>query len=84
MKIILLCLLFFGISTLFRGIDVSTWEKNIDWMTVAKNNYFAIIRAGYGTSGVDDFLKKIIRMQKQLVSKSVLIGIHMQNHLPML
>ena len=41
MKVILLCLLFLGISTRYSGIDVSTWQKSIDWKTVAKNNHFA-------------------------------------------
>ena len=57
MKVILLCLLFLGISTRYSGIDVSTWQKSIDWKTVAKNNHFAIIRAGYDTSGVDDYFE---------------------------
>ena len=57
MKLILFFLLILGISTRFQGIDVSTWQSYIDWPTVAKNNHFAIIRAGYGTSGVDDYFE---------------------------
>ena len=57
MKLILFALLFLEISTAFQGIDVSTWQSYIDWNAVAKNNHFAIIRAGYGTGGVDDYFE---------------------------
>ena len=57
MKLILFSLLFLEISTAYQGIDVSTWQSYIDWGKVAQNNHFAIIRAGYGTSGVDDYFE---------------------------
>ena len=47
--ILLLLFLILGVSCLeLAGIDVSTYQKNIDWKTVAKSKKFAIIRAGYG------------------------------------
>lgn len=33
---------------MIKGIDVSTWNGNIDWKTVSKEVDFAILRAGYG------------------------------------
>lgn len=37
-----------------HGIDVSSWQGDIDW-GVAKNNIdFAIIRAGYGKNNIDN------------------------------
>lgn len=34
-----------------KGIDVSSWQKNIDWAKAKKDGIeFAIIRAGYGSS----------------------------------
>jgi GH25 family lysozyme M1 (1,4-beta-N-acetylmuramidase) len=57
MKYYLLLCLFLGISTTFTGIDVSTWQGWINWSAVAQNNHFAIIRAGYGNGGVDDYFE---------------------------
>lgn len=54
--ILLLLFLILGVSCLeLAGIDVSTYQKNIDWKTVAKSKKFAIIRAGYGKSTKDDY-----------------------------
>ena len=55
MKLISFIILIFGISCVFQGIDVSTYQNNIDWTTVAQNNHFAIIRAGYGFGHIDDY-----------------------------
>ena len=55
MKPIILILLFFGISCVFEGIDVSTYQNVIDWPTVAQNNHFAIIRAGYGFGHIHNY-----------------------------
>ncbi len=57
MKLILFISLLLAISCEHYGIDVSTWQGDIDWYTVAENNYFAIIRAGYGTGNVDDYFE---------------------------
>ena len=57
MKLILFISLLLTISCEHYGIDVSTWQGDIDWYTVAENNYFAIIRAGYGTGGYDDYFE---------------------------
>ena len=55
MKSILLLALFISISCYFQGIDVSTYQENVDWNTVAQNNHVAIIRAGYGFGHIDDY-----------------------------
>ena len=57
MKIVAILLLFLGISCYYQGIDVSTWQSYIDWPTTAQHTYFAIIRAGYGIGGYDDFFQ---------------------------
>ena len=58
MKLIFLISLLIAISCdEFPGIDVSKWDEDIDWPTVAQNNYFAIIRAGYGTGGSDEYFE---------------------------
>ena len=36
------------------GIDVSTWQGDIDWGVVKNNIDFAIIRAGYGKNNIDN------------------------------
>ena len=57
MKIVAILLLFLGISCYYQGIDVSTWQSYIDWPTTAQHTYFAIIRAGYGIGGYDNFFQ---------------------------
>ena len=57
MKYYLLLCLFLGISSAFTGIDVSTWQGYITWPSVAQNNHFAIIRAGYGIGHTDDYFE---------------------------
>lgn len=40
----------------YNGIDVSTWQESINWNNVSKSGIdFAIIRATYGTTGVDNY-----------------------------
>ena len=60
MRTILLLLFFIlGASCLeLAGIDVSKYQKNIDWKTVAKSKKFAIIRAGYGKGNIDEYWEK--------------------------
>ena len=55
MKLILFSILFLAITCEFPGIDVSTYQNDIDWVTVAQNNHFAIIRAGYGFGHIDNY-----------------------------
>ena len=64
MKITTLLILFLGISCWYQGIDVSTWQGNIDWGSVAPNCYFAIIRAGYGIGHIDDYFETNYRNAK--------------------
>ena len=57
--ILLLLFLILGASCLqLAGIDVSTYQRTIDWKTVAKSKKFAIIRAGYGKGTIDDYWEK--------------------------
>lgn len=42
-------------STIHKGIDVSKWQGVIDWEKVKADGVeFAMLRAGYGQSGVDE------------------------------
>lgn len=45
-----------------RGIDVSSWQSTIDWIKVAKEVDFVIIRSGYGNniSQIDNMFKSHI------------------------
>ena len=54
---ILFLLLFYIISCEYPGIDVSKYQQVIDWATVSQNNYFAIIRAGYGFGHSDEYFE---------------------------
>lgn len=52
-----------------KGIDVSTWQKDIDWQAVKSSGInFAMVRSGYGRGGknqIDDkFKDNIIGAQK--------------------
>lgn len=41
---------------MIRGIDVSKWQKEIDWNEAKKDDVnFAIIRAGYGNGNMDPY-----------------------------
>lgn len=47
---------------LIKGIDVSTWQKNIDWNKVKKDGIkFAILRCGYGGSGEDAYFERNVK-----------------------
>lgn len=42
----------------YKGIDVSTWQEKINWKSVESSGIdFAIIRATYGSTGIDDYFK---------------------------
>ena len=52
MKAILFLFLFVAVfSVKFEGLDVSSYQGTIDWKSVAKTKYFAILRAGTGYNG---------------------------------
>ena len=57
MKYYLLLCLILRISSAFTGIDVSKWQGYITWTSVAQNNHFAILRAGYGIGHTDDYFE---------------------------
>jgi GH25 family lysozyme M1 (1,4-beta-N-acetylmuramidase) len=44
-------------SDYIKGIDVSTYQGNIDWNAVKNEVGFAIIRMGWGQNGVDDYFE---------------------------
>lgn len=50
-----------------KGIDVSTWQGDIDWKQVASGEIkFAILRATFGTDGVDrKFVQNITNAHKE-------------------
>lgn len=60
----------FAKSEKLYGVDVSKWQKNIDWASVKKNDVdFAIIRLGYrgsenGTLSLDTYYKKNMEAAK--------------------
>ena len=64
MKLATILLLFLGISCYYQGIDVSTWQGNIDWPTTAQNTHFAVIRAGYGIGHIDNYFETNYRNAK--------------------
>ena len=53
----------------FTGIDVSSWQGDVNWNAVASSNIdFAMIRASFGTTGVDN---KFTRNMSNIVSTSI-------------
>lgn len=58
----------------FKGIDVSKWQGNIDWVK-AKNDGvdFAIIREGYGKDGKD---KKFEENYKNAKTSGIPVGVY--------
>ncbi len=58
----------------FKGIDVSKWQGNIDWIK-AKNDGvdFAIIREGYGKDGKD---KKFEENYKSAKTSGIPVGVY--------
>ena len=44
-----------------HGIDVSSWQGDIDWGVVKNNIDFAIIRAGYGKNNFDEKAKQNVK-----------------------
>lgn len=58
----------------YKGIDVSTWQGNIDWNKVKADKIeFAIVRGGYGTSGKDG---KFEQNYKNAKAAGVPIGVY--------
>ena len=60
MNKIFICISIFLISSInsyISGIDVSTYQGNIDWNAARNEVTFAIIRMGWGQDGVDDYFE---------------------------
>jgi GH25 family lysozyme M1 (1,4-beta-N-acetylmuramidase) len=50
-----------------NGIDVSKWQGNIDWQEVKNDGTdFAIIREGYGTTGLDPYFHQNIQNAQKI------------------
>lgn len=61
-----------------RGVDVSTWQGVIDWDKVKKDGIsFAIIRCGYGTTGVD---KQFARNMKEARRVGIKVGVYLYSY----
>ena len=39
----------------YKNLDVSVYQREIDWNKIKQNFDFAIIRMGYGKNGVDKY-----------------------------
>ena len=50
----------------FKGIDVSEWQKVIDWNKVKEEIDFAIIRLGYGNGNQDKYAERNITEMNRL------------------
>lgn len=63
------------------GIDVSKWQRKIDWKTVAKDIDFAFIRCGYlntdGTLTEDDYFR--VNME-QAAAAGVPVGVYVYSY----
>lgn len=60
------------------GIDVSTWQSTIDWDKVKKAGIdFAIIRCGYGTTGVDN---QFARNMKEARRVGIKVGVYLYSY----
>ena len=54
-------------STIYQGIDVSSWQGNIDFASV-KNSGIEIvyIKSSEGSTYIDPYFEKITKMQRQM------------------
>ena len=62
---------------MLNGIDVSVWQGDIDWSKASKQIDFAILRAGYGSSGRDTKFEKNYTGCK---NNGVPVGIYWYNY----
>ncbi|MBR0423296.1 MAG: LysM peptidoglycan-binding domain-containing protein [Clostridia bacterium] len=62
----------------FNGIDVSEIQGNINWKNVSLSNIdFAMIRATYGSSGVDD---QFINNMNNIKDTDIAVGVYHQSN----
>lgn len=57
----------------YQGIDVSSFQGDINWHDVANNKDFAMIRATYGTSGIDVMFETNM---KQIATTNLPFGLY--------
>lgn len=62
---------------MLKGIDVSSWQADINWQKASKQIDFAILRAGYGTTGKD---KKFEQNYRGCIDNNIPIGIYWYNY----
>ena len=75
MKVILfLFLLVVASSITLQGIDVSSYQGNINWPNVAKSIHFAILRAGTGYNGGNNKDSKFEENYKNARNAGVKVG----------
>ena len=75
MKVILILFLFAtAFSLVLQGIDVSSYQGNIDWKKVAQSKHFAILRAGTGYQGKDNKDSKFETNYKNAKAAGVKVG----------
>ena len=44
-----------------KGIDLSTWQKEVDWQEVKSDGvHFAILRAGFGNGTRDEMFRGLL------------------------
>ena len=60
---------------MYKGIDCSTWQGNIDWGKVKENGFdFAIIRTGYGRGGENQIDKNFHQNIKGAKTAGLKVG----------
>lgn len=55
------------------GIDVSTFQRNVDWQVVKSQIDFAMLRAGYGKNNIDE---KFVKNASECNSYNIPIGLY--------
>lgn len=62
---------------MYKGIDVSTWQNNIDWNKVKNSGIdFAIIRSGWGYSGDGEVDKYFIQNIRNAKNAGIKVGVY--------
>ena len=75
MKVILFLFLFVAVFSLkIEGIDVSSYQGNINWSKVAQSKHFAILRAGTGYKGGNNKDSKFEENYKNAKRAGVKVG----------
>ena len=65
---------------IYKGIDVSQYQGNIDWETTSKKIDFVIIRAGYGDNWTSQDDKKFIRNVEECEKYNIPYGVYIYSY----